>query len=193
MNVKALFDNDEGISYAQPKLSTQRMALETITEAHSEDMWRLFADRELHHFVPYEPLTLEKQRERCVRWATRWSPAKDELWLNWAGRDKRTGLVIAHFQAGVKADGMASIGYLVARSSQRQGIAYEGLEAVLAYLRDDLGVCEVRAWSDTRNIASHALAKKLGMVHIETIKDADFFKGEASDEYVFSIKFGKRS
>ena len=30
------------------------------------------------------------------------------------------------------------------------------------------------------------LSKKPGMVQVELIKDADFFKGAASDEFVFS-------
>jgi hypothetical protein len=33
------------------------------------------------------------------------------------------------------------------------------------------------------------LAKKLGMVQVEFIKDADFFKGATSDEFVFSKVF----
>ena len=44
----------------------------------------------------------------------------------------------------------------------------------------------MKAWSDTRNEASHALAKKLGMSQIDCIKNAAFFKGKSSDEFVFS-------
>jgi len=172
--------------YIQTPLVTPRLVLEPITEAHSEAMERLFKDPELHRFVPYEPLTLEKQRERCALWEARRSPEGQELWLNWAGRDKDTNEVVAHFQAGVQADSSASVGYLVARAFQRRGLAFEGLGAVFAYLRDALGVGEVKAWTDTRNIASHRLAQKLGMVNVETIKDADFFRGSTSDEFVFA-------
>jgi len=169
-------------------LHTPRLTLEPITEQHAEELCELFRDPDLHHFVPFEPGTLEQQRERCARWAKRKSPDGSEVWLNWAGRDKATGKLAAHFQAGIKAtnNGMASIGYVVAGQFQRQGIATEGLEAVFAFLREDFSVREVRAWSDTRNTASHQLAKKLGMVQIGLIKDADFFKGATSDEFVFS-------
>jgi RimJ/RimL family protein N-acetyltransferase len=111
------------------------------------------------------------------------------LWLNWVGRHKETRALVAHFQAGVKADRIASVGYLVARQYQNQGLATEGLNAVFNYLHGFLGVKEVKAWSDTRNKASHKLAEKLGMVRIDTVKDADFFKGETSDEFVFSKVF----
>ena len=71
--------------------------------------------------------------------------------------------VIGHFQVGIKPDGVASIGYLVARAHQNKRFSTEALKVVFAYLRDNLGVREVKAWSDTRNLASHRLAKKLGM------------------------------
>jgi len=98
--------------------------------------------------------------------------------------------VIAHFQAGVRKDGVASIGYLVSRAFQKKGFAAEGLEAVFCFLRGALGIREIRAWSDSRNEPSHRLARKLGMKQVEFIKGADFFKGTSSDEYVFSIVFG---
>lgn len=172
--------------YEQPALSTLRLALEPITENHARELCELFLDPELHLFVPFEPLPFEKQRERCARWEKRLSPDGDELWLNWAARSKATGDVIAHFQAGVNRDAVASIGYLVARKSQGQGIATEGLENVLAYLRDDLGVHEAKAWIDTRNEPSIRLVKKLGMNQVGFVENADFFKGASSDEFVFS-------
>jgi ribosomal-protein-alanine N-acetyltransferase len=169
----------------QLPLSTDRMRLEPIEPSHADELCELFSDPELHQFVPFEPISVEKMRERCLRWSRRRSPDGSELWLNWLARD-RSGQAVAHFQAGVKTDGVASIGYLVGKNHQNQGLASEGLKAVFEYLRNQLAVVEVKAWSDTRNVASHRVAKKLGMSQIELVKDADFFKGTSSDEYVFS-------
>jgi RimJ/RimL family protein N-acetyltransferase len=152
-------------------------------------MWELFSDLSLHEFTPYEPLSLEKQRERCTAWEKSRSPDGKELWLNWAARDRLSNKVMAHFQVGVGGDSVATAGYLVAKSSQRQGYAYEGLRAIFDYLKNDLKVLEMKAWTDSRNIASHALAQKLGMSKVEVIPNADFFKGSTSDEFVFSVKF----
>ena len=152
----------------------------------------MLADTELHLFVPMESPTVDQQRERCARWAKRRSPDGSEIWLNWVTRDEPTGELVAHFQAGLKEDGVASVGYVVARRFQRMGVAAEGLRAVLDYLHAELGAIEAKAWSDTRNLASHRLAERLGMSNVGFIKDADFFKGATSDEFVFSIKFGDR-
>jgi ribosomal-protein-alanine N-acetyltransferase len=169
-----------------PEIVTDRLILEPIEIRHAEALCELFSDPDLHQFVPQDPPFLEKQKERCERWEKRRSPDGKELWLNWAARDQITQKIIAHFQAGLKEDGVASIGYLVARAFQKQGLAAEGLIAIFKYLKDDLGAHEVRAWSDTRNIASHRLAEKVGMVRVDFIKDADFFKGAPSDEFVFA-------
>ncbi|MEK6705219.1 MAG: GNAT family protein, partial [Bdellovibrionota bacterium] len=179
---------DQLTTFEQPTLNSSRLTLDPIDESHATELCELFNDLELHHFVPFEPLTLERQKERCTRWAKRRSPDGTELWLNWLGRYKDSGVPAAHFQAGVK-DRVASIGYLVARKFQKQGIATEGLQSIFDYLRDVLAVKEIKAWSDTRNQASHRLAKKLGMTQVDLIKNADFFKGGTSDEFVFSKVF----
>ncbi len=180
---------DSTVPLDQPGLNTTRLTLDPITENHAEELWELFRDPELHHFVPFEPQPLEKQRERCAKWAKRRSPDRNEIWLNWIAKDKNASHVVGHFQVGIKQDGVASIGYIVGSVHQNKGYSTEALEAIFRYLRDSLGVQEVKAWSDTRNIASHRLARKLGMLQVEFIKDADFFKGATSDEYVFSRRF----
>lgn len=172
-------------NFVQPTLETARLVLEPITERHAEELWELFRDPDLHHFVPFESISIDQQRQRCARWAKRRSPDGTELWLNWAARDRDSKSIIAHFQAGVRMDGTASIGYLVARKHQNQRIATEGLRVVIDYLETRLSVCKIKAWSDTRNKASHRLARKLGLVPIEFIKNADFFGGLPSDEFVF--------
>jgi [ribosomal protein S5]-alanine N-acetyltransferase len=169
-------------------LDTRRLVLEPVTEQHAGELCNLFSDPELHKLVPLEVPTLEQQRERCIRWAKRQSPDTSEVWLNWAAREKRSKKIVAHFQAGIKSSEnyVASVGYLVGREFQRRGLAHEGLEAVFNFLKAQYSIREVKAWSDTRNLASHGLAKKLGMVQVDSIKDADFFKGSTSDEFVFS-------
>ncbi len=167
------------------------MILEPITEAHAVELCELFADSALHTFVPFEPPTPQQQLDRCAKWAKRVSPDGQEIWLNWAARHKNNKSLVGHFQAGVKSDGIGSTGYVVARSFQRKGLASEALETIFSYLRDNLKVREVKAWSDSRNEASHALAKKLGMVQVDFVKDADHFKGASSDELIFLKTLGE--
>lgn len=177
------------LPFDQPALNTPRLCLEPITQNHAVELCELFSDSALHVYIPLEAPTLEQQIERCRRWENRRSPDRKELWLNWAGRENSSEKVIAHLQAGLNQDGVASIGYVVAREFQGKGLAMEALEAIFAYLRDTLCTREIKAWSDTRNVASHRLAKRMGMTQVGFIKDADHFKGSSSDEFVFSRVF----
>jgi [ribosomal protein S5]-alanine N-acetyltransferase len=52
------------------------------------------------------------------------------------------------------------------------------------------GIISFKAWTDTRNLASHRLLEKLGFTKIEEIKNADEFKGSVSDEFVYSLEIG---
>ncbi len=177
--------------FVQAELYSPRLLLEPIVENHAAELWELFSDDNLHTFTPYIQLTMEEQRKTCSRWATRRSPDGKELWLNWLARDISTRLSVGHFQAGLTEDGAGSIGYVVARNFQDKGYATEALKTIFEYLQNSLMAKEVKAWSDTRNLASHRVANKLGMVQTELIKNADFFRGSSSDEFVFSKGFRK--
>jgi ribosomal-protein-alanine N-acetyltransferase len=167
-------------------LETERLILQPITVHHTRELVELFSDPKLHEFVPFEVPTFEEQEQRCARWSRGRSPDGSEIWLNWAARDRMSGKLMGHFQAGIKQDSEASIGYVMAREFHGKGFATEAMQAVLNCLRDQYKVKKVKAWSDTRNKASHKLAERLGMTIIETIKNADFFKGSISDEFVFA-------
>lgn len=106
--------------------------------------------------------------------------------MNWVARQRSSHQVLGHFQAGVKKEG-SSIAYTVGLEFQRQGYAREALQAILTFLRDELGQQRVRAWIDTRNRASIALVEQLGMREVERIENADHFKGDASHEYIYEL------
>ncbi len=168
------------------KIETKRLMLEPVTEGHAQEFFDLFSDSSLHTFVPFEVPTIEQQTERCRRWACGASSDGSEIWINWASRDKTSGKMMGHFQAGLTQDQPASIGYVVAKNFQGQGYATEALRAICDFLKTQRNVKTVKAWSDTKNLASHRVAKNLGMEVVDTIKNADFFKGQSSDEFVFS-------
>ena len=168
-------------------LETNRLILEPVNEAHAPEMVKLLADPDLHVFVPSNPPTLDKLRSQYKYWESRISPQEDELWLNWIARLKLDGKVVGHFQVGVAKSLTANIAYTVSKDFQRRGFASEGLAAIFDLLFDKLQAKSIKAWIDTRNEASIALVKKMGMTQVEFIAKADHFKGMDSDEYVFYI------
>lgn len=170
------------------RLTTPRLVLEPVLPSHALELHELFSDAQLHRFVPSDVLTLDEALAKCTRWAPRHSPDGQEIWLNWLARERQSQRVVGHFQAGVAlaGDRVARLGWLLATAAQCRGLATEALTAVLAVLRDALAVREVKAWADSRNVASHRLAQRLGLVQVAVVRDADFFKGATSDEFVFA-------
>jgi len=154
--------------------------LEPIVVEHAEEM--------LHTFIPSDPFELEQLQRRYKIWERRISKEKDEVWLNWAARENKSGELIGHFQAGVRMDLDSYIAYVVNSKYQRQGYAYEALVETINFLKNNMNLKNVKAWIDTRNTASIGLVKRSGMNQVNFLKDADHFKGSSSDEYVYELK-----
>ncbi len=169
-------------------LKTERLTLEPIVTEHAQEMLSVLNEVELHQFIPSEPFELEQLQRRYKIWERRISKERDEVWLNWAARENKTGELIGHFQAGVRLDEDSYIAYIVNSKFQRQGFASEALHEIIDFLKSHMKLKNIKAWIDTRNKASTGLVERLGMNQVDFIKDADHFKGTSSDEYVYEMK-----
>jgi len=128
------------------------------------------------------------------KWELRKSPDGTEEWLNWIAREKSSRQVVGYFQAGVptakdcKSGTEPYVAYVLGTKFQNQGYAAEGLATLVSFLRIEKELNEIKAWVDTRNLRSIHLLKKIGFEQIDHIKNAGFFNGETSDEFVFSLR-----
>ena len=84
----------------------------------------------------------------------------------WLFEEKSTGEIIGRGGVELKVydDGSEAIeiGYIVRKDKQRQGFAYEGLKAILAYVKEHFDIKTVRVTVHEENVPSLELAKKLG-------------------------------
>lgn len=168
-------------------IETARLTLEPVVEDHAPKMLPLLLDEALYIYVPQDPPNLDELRRRYKLWGTRKSPDGSEIWLNWMARERATGECIGHFQAGYDHKNGFSVAYTVGRTFQRRGYATESLGGVVNFLRSKMNAQSVKAWVDTRNLASIRLLRGLGFVQVQVIEDADEFKGTKSDEFVFEL------
>ncbi len=160
------------------------MDLEPLTPEHADAMFAPLQEPSLYQFIPQEPpASLEGLRERHERLAFGRSPDGDERWLNWAARNRESGVLVGTFQATVYSDRTADIAYVIFVHEQRRGFALEGCEEMIRHLAADLGIEIAGADIDTRNAASIALIERLGFTRVRTTRDADYFKGATSHEY----------
>ena len=84
----------------------------------------------------------------------------------WLFEEKDTGDIIGRggIELKVYEDGTEAIeiGYIIRKDKQRQGFAYEGLKAILIYVKEHFEIKSVKVSVHRDNTSSVELAKKLG-------------------------------
>ena len=168
-------------------IETERLILEPTTEAHAPLLWPLLQDESLYHFIPQNPPSIEDLKKVYRAWSARKSPDGKEIWLNWVVRLRSSGQYIGQFQSGFDEKNGFSIAYTIGKSYQKQGYATEGMAGVIEFLFLKMNAKSIKSWVDTRNEPSIRLMKRLGFQSIQTINNADTFKGSPSNEVVFEL------
>ena len=163
------------------------MSFEPLREAHATLLHANFQDERLYRWIPQEPPDLEQLRLHYRRLEARQSPDGTEAWLNWTLRLKEEQVFAGTLEATIHANDHASIAYFVFPAFWGRGVAKEACGRLCAHLVEDWRVKQLAANIDTRNAASIALVRSLGFVVAKTIRNADFFKGSSSDEYVYRL------
>ena len=141
-------------------------------------------DPEVGRYQGWEPTSDEEAREFIAAMAA--APfGRPGEWLQIAVADEADTLVGdigLHVMAGGRE---AEFGISLARSAQGRGLAEEAARALLAGLRARTGVRRVIAITDTRNVPSARLLRRLGMT-LEAEEHAQF-RGEPCREWRFGL------
>lgn len=145
------------------RISTPRLDLIPLTAGDAEDLFSLVKDPALGRFTgETPPADAEAVRAGFARWEPRRSPDGSELWLNWVLRRREDARAVGYVQATV-GEGDAMIAWTVGTSFQRQGFATEAGQALIAWLRDTLGVPSVVGSIHPDNVASQTAARRIGL------------------------------
>jgi RimJ/RimL family protein N-acetyltransferase len=86
-----------------------------------------------------------------------------------------------------REDRQGEFGYVVARSHAGRGYATEASACMLDHAFDAIGLHRVVARIDVRNVASAAVARKLGMRREAEFVESEWFKGEWSSVWIYAI------
>ncbi len=176
---------------SENNLETNRLGLEPLRREHAEQLFAALSDQRIYLFIPPKPpASLQMLEARYQKLETRQSPSGDEAWLNWAIYLKAQDKYIGTVQTTVRENLTAQIAYELAPDYWRQGYATEACLRIIEYLFADYHLTEIFAEVDTRNAASWRLLEKLGFERTKTQPNADYFKGEQSDEYTYRLARG---
>jgi len=174
-------------------LNAERLILEPLEIAHAEKLYLGLSETSLFKFVPGDPLSLAELTERYQRILCGPLDNDIELWRNWAVRlrnvDSGDDNYIGMIETSIFPNDYAHLANFMFSSNQRQGYAHEACAAVITHERESYAIKRVVAEMDVRNTASWRLVESLGFIRTGNKLNADFFKGESSDEYLYKLTF----
>lgn len=169
-------------------LETDRLILEPLCREHAAHLFSVLSDPRIYTFIPQvPPASVPALEARYRQLESRMSSSGEELWLNWAVHLKERGIYIGTVQATILSNQSSLLAYELSPDFWGQGYATEACLRVVESLFTDYDVSEIVAEVDTRNEASCKLLERLSFKRIKMRAGADFFKGEASDEYTYKL------
>ncbi len=156
-------------------LTSPRLRLEPITDAHLDALHALNSDPEVMRFITGKPETREGTLEMIERVKARWA----EWGYSWWSIFEREGgaLIgagcIQHL--GRDKANPLEIGWRLRRDKWHQGFASEAAQAMAAFAFETVGTPQLVAVCDPENKASSRVMERLGMSYrgIERWYDAD--------------------
>ena len=155
------------------RLTTARLDLVPLTAADADALFPVLNDTALGRWTGEAPPgDVEALRRRFEAWEVGASPDDTERWLNWTMRRRDDGRAIGHLQSTITARS-AAIAWVVGSAYQRQGFATEAAKALVAYLRQDLGVTTIEASIHPGNVASQTVAQRAGLRPTDRLDDGE--------------------
>ena len=170
-------------------LKTNRLVLEKLNRNHSESLFKVLKDSAVYSYIPQNaPLSIAELRKCYTKLENNLLAPDGEIWINYAVRIFSSDEYIGRIEATV-SERKAEIAYLFGSRYWGFGYASESIRKLIAFLKQEYGVFTVKASTDTRNTNSIALLERLEFKFIRRVDEADYFKGETSNEYVYELQF----
>jgi ribosomal-protein-alanine N-acetyltransferase len=178
--------DDPGDAFQQfPFLETQNLLLRAIRAEDAEDLYTIFADKEvMRHYDLYPFETPEEADDLIEFFAESFELEKGIRWgITRKGEQKilgTCGYVVLRRYRG-------EIGYELAQAYWRQGIMSEALPAIINFGFQQLDLNRIEALVMQENAASAGLLTKLGFTEEGILREYDYFKESFHDLRCFSL------
>lgn len=171
-------------------IETERLAVRAYRDADVADIvaYSTDADFWLARALDYEP-TPEGVR---AYWEPRRAvdPHGDPEWMPLIIELKTEGRAIGHTGIGVVKSGehkRGTVGWLLGRRYQRQGLATEAARALITFGFEVMGLHRISARTGRDNVRSWRLMERLGMRREGHYRESHQVKGEWRDEFVYAV------
>ncbi|WP_044222263.1 GNAT family N-acetyltransferase [Chitinophaga pinensis] len=169
-----------------PTIRTPHLELIQITEAHAEDLYKLFGDSNVTRFYNLTPLECPDDAHRlidhfrkrfeskaAIRWGIRLNDRKDII-----GTVGFNNFTPKH---------RANIGYDLQYAYWNRGICTEALHAIISFGFHALNINRIESEVMEGNASSIHLMHKIGFKHEGTLRDWMYWNNRHYDMLMFSL------
>lgn len=162
-------------------LETDRLVIREMCPDDVDDIYSVYEGNDLSYM---EGLYEDKDKEReYIKDYQKYIYNFYDFGI-WLFEEKATGQIIGRggVEQKVYEDGTEGLelGYIIRKDKQRQGYAYEGLSAIIIYVREHFEANNIKVSVHRDNVASIELAKKLG---------TEFASGQTAEYIMGNIEF----
>lgn len=166
--------------------STARLRIEPLQAAHAPLLFPVLADPGLYLYADGAALAnVEATLRRFETLERGPPPGTHEVWLNWVLLRRTDGAAVGTLQATVVPGSHAWIGYMLAPAHWGQGYATEAGAWLVAELRSQWLLRDLRASVDVRNTRSIAVLERLGFARVAT--ETALLHGEATRDHHYRL------
>ncbi len=170
-------------------LRTARLTIRPMRSADAEALWARRNDESTARFQSWAlPYPIADAEELVASMVDLDGVPPVDGWFQIAVEDGATGDPVGDLALHLTFDGRcAEIGYTVAASARRRGIAHEATDALVRWLFEAVGVSRVSAMTHPDNIASLRVAERVGMVFEGCTRNSYWVGEDNTDDWHFGM------
>jgi RimJ/RimL family protein N-acetyltransferase len=153
-------------------LETERLTLRRFRAEDLEPLYELYRDPEMRRYYPNGTRTFAQTKHE-LEWFLHGHPHYPELGL-WATVDRSTGEFLGRcglLHWTMQGDTEVEVAYMITRRRWREGLATEAASAIVQYAVNTLGLQRLICLIMPENLASAAVARKIGMQFERAFED----------------------
>jgi len=178
---------NDSVFQSFPTLATDRLTLCRHDLSDTADMFVLRSDPEVMKYLDtYPAKSKEEIKEKILEIRKDFD---EKIGINWIVKlhNKEEAIGYMSLWRIDKNNNRGEIGYALKKEYWRKGIAKEAAEAIINFSFETVGLNTLMANTNTKNIASQNLLKKLGFMQEAHFREDFYFDGKYLDSAIFGL------
>jgi ribosomal-protein-alanine N-acetyltransferase len=174
-----------------PELRTERLLLRKITDADTEQIFKLRSDKDVMKYIGKKPIVSKEEAKNWVKLIK--DSLENNSGITWGIVETfdKTSLPPIIGTIGlwriIKENYRAEIGYMLLPEYWQKGFTKEAILKVIDYGFHEMKLHSIEARISPKNIGSATVLEKTGFVREAYFKEDFFFDGVFEDTAIYSL------